>query len=504
LCSPTGYLDYMLEKLSTPGPEILSVGEMIRAEQLAIGTGFTSLSLMEKAGNAVAEHIHNQWSPRETLVLCGPGNNGGDGFVTAAALAQRGWPVRVCCLVDSSSLFGDAKEVSATWLGDVSPMGPEMISGAEIIIDAIFGAGLSRPISGVALKTLETANRSGKPIVAVDLPSGIDGDTGELMGFAASCHSTVTFFRPKRGHLLMPARRYIGETIVKDIGIPEEVLEEISPKTFVNQPEYWEFEIPWPNLSTHKFARGHLVVVGSDKMTGATRLAARAAMRIGAGLVTVLSPPSAVPIYSLDDPVLIVQPLREDFNLSRDIDDKRKNTALIGPGATIGEPTKFMLGQFMAENVTTVIDGGALSSFEDKPDELFEMTRGNKAVMTPHEGEFSRLFNFKGDKITQAAKAAVLSGVVVLLKGADSVIASPDGRICLNNNGPSWLATAGSGDVLAGAIAGLIAMGLPEFEATCVAVWVHGAAGSEFGPGLIASDLPELFPKVLTDLYCLR
>ena len=491
----------MIDISTFNGPEILTTAEMYQADSQAISGGVPGITLMENAGRAVADHIMSRWARRETVVLCGPGNNGGDGFVIARLLADAGWQVTLGLLGDKGRLKGDAAEMAQRWQGDVAPLAQELIADASLVVDAVFGAGLDRPVTGDALHTLQAMAESGVPVVAVDVPSGIQGDSGAVLGFAVPCHSTVTFFRPKPGHFLLPGKQFAGEVKVADIGIPDSVLAEIEPATCLNGPDGWGTSYPWPDADDHKYGRGHLVLIGGAEMTGAARLAARAAMRAGSGLVTIAAPPSAVPVYASDLPVFLIAPVANAQELDNVLADKRKNAALIGPGCGLGLITRQMALTLLEAGLPTVLDADAITVFSDNPGVLFETIEEGNAVLTPHEGEFARLFDVSGDKVARARAAAERSGAVILLKGADTVIAAPDGRVAINANAPSWLATAGAGDVLAGLIGGLIAQRVPPFEASCMAAWLHGAAAAQFGPGLIASDLPGIIPDILRELY---
>jgi NAD(P)H-hydrate epimerase len=338
-------------------------------------------------------------------------------------------------------------------------------------------------------------------VIAVDVPSGVSGDSGAVLGeVAVRAACTVTFFRKKPGHLLLPGRVLCGEVVVADIGIPVSVLAEIAPRTFENGPGLWAGHYPWRELDDHKYRFGHAVVLGGATMTGAGRLAARAALRVGAGLVTLACPPEAVPIYALASPSVITAPLRGEADYQALLADARKNAVLLGPGNGVGPETRARTLAALAAGKAAVLDADALTSFQDRPSELFEAVSG-PCVLTPHEGEFVRLFpELEGDKLVRARAAAAASGAVVLLKGADSVIAAPDGRAAINANAPATLATAGTGDVLAGLIVGLLAQGMPSFEAACAATWLHGQTGAALGPGLISEDLSEALPGVLSHL----
>ena len=478
---------------------LLDVRRMDEADRLAVASGKTVIELMENAGSAVAHAIEKRWSARPAIVLCGPGNNGGDGFVTARHLSEAGWSVRVALLGSQDHLTGAARHHADLWRGTVEPLTPAVLDGAELVVDAIFGAGLSRALEESSVETLAAAARSKLPIVAIDVPSGLMGDTGEVLGAVASV-LTVTFFRKKPGHLLLPGRLLCGEVVVADIGISSSVLEQISPNTFENDPCLWIGDLPRPQDNGNKYSRGHALISGGYPMTGAVRMAARAAARAGAGLTTIAVSSLALPVYAAALTSIMVQPLAvpEDFDCL--LDDAHYKAFLIGPGAGTGEETRSRVLAMLETGRPTVLDADALTTFADDPPTLDQAITG-PCVLTPHDGEFKRLFDPSGDKLTRTRVAARRSGATIILKGSDTVITAPDGRSVINSNAPPTLATAGSGDVLSGIVLGLLAQGMDSFLAASAAVWLHGAAATEFGPGLIAEDLPDLLPGVFRGLY---
>lgn len=477
---------------------LLDVQQMSEADRMTVVAGATAAELMERAGKAVASHIERRWSMRPVVVLCGPGNNGGDGFVAARHLADAGWPVRIALLGFRDQLKGAAKNHAHRWLGSIEPLQPSVLDGALLIIDAIFGAGLSRPLEGQAKETLAAAAQKKLLIVAIDVPSGVMGDTGEARGAVAAA-LTVTFFRKKPGHLLMPGRELSGEVIVADIGTPITVLAKIRPNTFENDPCLWLDALPHPAPDGNKYTRGHALICGGFPMTGAARLAARAAARAGAGLTTIVVPAAAFSIYASVLTSIMVVPIETPKDFFALLLDARLSAFLIGPGAGVSEYTRDRVLAILATRRPTLLDADAITSFEDDPKSLFRAISG-PCVMTPHEGEFQRLFDLTGGNLTRARAAAVLSGAVVILKGLDTVIAAPDGRAIVNSNAPPTLATAGAGDVLSGIVLGLLTQGMAPFLAAAAAVWIHGAAATQFGVGLIAEDLPDLMPGVLRNL----
>jgi ADP-dependent NAD(P)H-hydrate dehydratase / NAD(P)H-hydrate epimerase len=486
---------------------LLATAQMDLADRLTVASGISSTALMEVAGRSVAEAIQKRWTPRAVTVLCGPGNNGGDGLVVARWLSLAGWAVRVALLVPIANLRGDAAHHAAQWQGAVEPMTPAVLDGAALVVDAIFGAGLSRPLEGTAAQTLAAATTRALPIVAVDVPSGLMGDTGASVGAVPST-LTVTFFRKKPAHLLQPGRRLCGDVVVSDIGTPASVLDEIKPNTHENDPVLWANELPVLHPEGHKYTRGHALIWGGWPTTGAARLAAHASARVGAGLTTVAVPDVALAVYAAALTSVMVSPVASDSDLERLLGDKRFVGLLIGPGAGVGPATRARVLAMLKTGRPTVLDADALTAFMDDPSTLFDAIRG-PCVLTPHEGEFQRLFArptdgdqgaAPSDKLSRARAAARASAAVVVLKGSDTVIAAPDGRAIINANAPPTLATAGTGDVLSGMVVGLLTQGMPAFDAAAAAVWMHGAAASNFGPGLMAEDLPMGLPAVFRDL----
>jgi ADP-dependent NAD(P)H-hydrate dehydratase / NAD(P)H-hydrate epimerase len=511
------------------GDELLTAAEMAQADGLAVAAGVPSLQLMEAAGAAVAAAAARLAPLKDAaiVVLCGPGNNGGDGFVAARLLREQGYRVRVALLGAVAGLQGDAAVVASRWDAAISPLSVEMVGGADLIVDALFGAGLSRPLQDLAADVVNALNASGKPVLAVDVPSGLDGSTGQTGGPVVQATATVTFFRRKPGHVLLPGRLLCGRVELAQIGIADDVLANIAPRTVLNRPALWRDAYPRPRADGHKYTRGHAVVLsGPAESTGAARLGARGALRAGAGLVTLGGMPAATAINATHLTAVMVRALANDRAVADLLADTRYNAVLIGPGAGVGAATAATVLTILASAAAVVLDADALTSFagdaaeapvratgfgfvlrgaEPSPDadRFYAAIRGRTApvVLTPHEGEFKRLFGeLPGGKLERARAAAHASGTVVVLKGPDTVIAAPDGRAAINDNAPPWLATAGAGDVLAGFVTGLLAQSMPAFEAACAAAWLHGACATDFGPGLIAEDLPETLPKVLRTL----
>ncbi len=463
-------------------PELLTPSEMGAVDARAPAFGVPGRQLMENAGRAVARAIMGRMRPCRTLVLCGPGNNGGDGYVAARLLQQQGWPVTAAALAPPRP-GSDVHAMAARWHRPPAAFSPAEARRASLVIDAVFGAGLTREVDGIAADTLRAAAR----LVAVDVPSGVDGGTGSVRGFAPRAELTVTFVRLKPGHLLNPGRDLCGETVLADIGMPDGALEAVQPRAFANDPVLWR--IPEPRASGHKYSRGHVTVLGGKAMTGAARLAAAAARRAGAGMMTIAAA-SGGDIYRTGEAGVIVS----DAPLDELLSDERRHVWVCGPGCG-RDQAREALPKLLAAKRIVVGDADIFAAFAGEPDAL----RG-VAVLTPHSGEFARVFGDPGDdRLTAARRAAERTGGVVLLKGSDTIVAAPDGRATINASAPPWLATAGAGDVLSGIVAGFLAQGMPAWEAASAAAWVHGRAALLAGPGMLAEDLPALIPRAIAE-----
>lgn len=485
----------------TPPRPILTLAETRATDLEAIAAGESLATLMGRAGVAVAEAVRARWAPCAVTVLCGPGDNGGDGFVAALRLREAGWPVTLSATTPGAGRSEAAAAAERAWRGaggEVQRLAAASVDGAALVVDAVLGAGLHRAPPSEAIAALARATTLKLPIIAVDLPSGLEGDTGQAPDAAFPSAVTVTFGALKPAHVLQPGRELCGEVVVADIGLPA-----TAGRLWENGPDLWLNHYPWPPVSTHKMQRGRLVVVsGAEAHTGAARLAARGGLRIGAGLVTVLTPPDALNVHATALEAVMVRAFDTEAELQELAETA--DAAVIGPGAGVEEATADNVLALAQTGAALVVDADALTVFRGAPRELFQALDRDD-VLTPHPGEFERVFPgllaSSPERIAAARTAAERAGAVVVLKGADTVIAAPDGRAAVNTNAAPWLATAGSGDVLAGFVAGLLAQGMESFEAACAAVWIHAEAGARFGPGLIAEDLPDLAPAILRDLY---
>jgi hydroxyethylthiazole kinase-like uncharacterized protein yjeF len=485
--------------------ELLTTAEMVEADRLTIASGVPGIELMENAGRAVADCVAARHrAGAKIIVVAGPGNNGGDGFVAARLLAERGYEVRLMLNGSPDRLKGDAALAARRWTGPIESAEGGRLMDADAIVDALFGAGLDRPVDGTPRALIEAMNAAAAPVYAVDLPSGINGTTGAVMGAAVRAAETVTFFRRKTGHLLLPGRIHCGQVTVADIGIPASVLPRIGPKTFLDGPSLWT--LPVPRIDGHKYSRGHAVVVsGGLASTGAARLAARAALRAGAGLVTIASPREALAVNAATNLAIMVRPVDGADELTEFLADTRRNAVALGPGGGVGPAMRALVGAALAGPRAVVLDADALTSFAGEPQALVAALRARGeaiTVMTPHAGEFERVFGSlpevdqANSKLEKARLAAAATGAIVVLKGPDTVVAAPDSSAAIADNAAPWLATAGAGDVLTGIVAGLLAQRMSGFEGAAAAVWLHGEAGREAGPGLIAEDLSEMLPRI--------
>ncbi|RUT33204.1 NAD(P)H-hydrate dehydratase [Arsenicitalea aurantiaca] len=477
---------------------------MAAADRSAAALGIPTLGLMERAGAAVADAVIARFRRQDVTVLCGPGKNGGDGFVAARLLRDRGWSVRVALAGERDALKGDCATNASRWGDAVLNADASVLDGAPIVIDALFGAGLSRDIDGAVARLIEALNASGLPVIAVDVPSGLDGATGAVRGIAVKADVTVTFVRKKPGHLILPGRELCGELVLADIGMPDAAFATLGANAWENDPALWQ--LPPADPAGHKYGRGHCVVVsGGALATGATRLAAFAALRSGSGLVSLAGAQDALMIHAAHVTSIMLKEADSPEALEALLEDRRLNAVVYGPGAGRGEAVRGRVLALLRTGASIVLDADAMTAFADDPEALFQAIASlpdRVVVLTPHEGEFARLFGkMTGDKVTRAREAARRASAIVILKGSDTVVAAPDGRAAINATAPAWLGTAGAGDVLAGMVASLLGQGMPGWEAAAAAVWIHGTAAQAFGgPGMISEDLPGLIPAVLKGL----
>ena len=492
---------------------LLTTEQMATADRIAIAQGAPGIELMERAGRAVADAVLDRAGAGSVVtLLCGPGNNGGDGFVAARLLRQSGLTARVVAPGGAGGFVGDAAIALERWAGAIEPLDAFHDQRSDIMVDALFGAGLKRPLSGAFAEAAKLLNEAACPVIAVDIPSGVSGDTGLAEGVAVRADETVTFFRLKPGHLLQPGRALCGRVRLADIGIPADAaLTEIGSTAFRNDPALWRQTLPRHGADTHKFRRGAVAVLaGGVSGVGAPRLGARAALRVGAGLATILCEPEALPIHAARGPDALMQRgLSDRQALEAFLDDRRTASILAGPALGLDRRAEDLIRAVIDCDRPAVFDADALTllaGLRGDGSRSIQSRKGSAAtVLTPHEGEFQRLFGKdplvagEPSKLERARKAAATCGAVIVYKGADTVIAAPDGRAAINATGSAALATAGSGDVLGGLVAGLLAQGMPAFEASCAAVWLHGLAGERLGMGLIADDLPEAIPQLLRE-----
>ncbi|MDX1291275.1 MAG: NAD(P)H-hydrate dehydratase [Hyphomonas sp.] len=475
------------------GRPILTPQEMRAAEEALFSKGTDSFELMQRAGTAVAEFVHAKWPEGRIQVLCGPGGNGGDGFIAAARLAKLWRKVDVFCLVDRNALTGDAARAAAEWEGEIQPLEMALEAPHDIVLDALFGGGLSRPLEGIPAKLAERGGR----VVSIDVPSGIDGESARPLGPCFRAEGTITFAALRPAHVLVPGAAYCGGVFVADIGVP------VQTKLLENSPLLWGRNLPQPGQGSHKHARGHLAVVsGHMASTGAARMAGRAGLRAGAGLVTLLSPPDAVAVNASHLTAIMLKEVADADQLRSAIETT--SVLILGPAAGVSTSTRENVECLLSSGTKAVLDADALTVFADDREALYAQLRPDD-LMTPHIGEFGRIFGdlleTEVNKVEATRKAAQLAGCVVLLKGPDTVIAKPDGMAIVNTHATHWLATAGSGDVLAGIAGGLMAQGVDTFTAAAMASWLHGEAGRRVGAGLIAEDLEAQLPDILSALH---
>ncbi len=484
----------MLHPMNRPRAiELLTPAAMGEADRRTIAGGRAGIVLMETAGAAVAGRVRDLWDGGAVVVLCGPGNNGGDGFVAGRLLAEWGFDVRLHLRGEVTALEGDAAIAAERWGRAVQPFAEPALDGAGIVVDALFGAGLTRALpDDVAAWVDACAAAAGVQVIAVDLPSGVNGANGRIEGRAFDAFETVTFARAKPGHVLLPGADKRGRLTIADIGLDPTALahahREAQAPIWCNLPALWADALKRPAPGDHKYRRGHAnIVAGPLQNGGAARLAAKAALTGGAGLATVLCPPGALLTHTARLDAVMVRALADD-DLAAWLDDERRNAWLLGPGGGVGAALRAKAEAVLARGRACVLDADAITSFAGDVEGLARAIRG-PVVLTPHAGEAARLWSLTGDKLADARGLAAATGAVVLLKGYDTVVAAPDGRAAIAVNGCPALATAGAGDVLAGLVTAQLAHGLDPFDAAAVAVWVHNEAARAQPHGLTADQL---------------
>jgi len=482
---------------------ILSPRAMTCVDHAAIQSGIDGYNLMVIAGAAIAACAFEHYpATDEVLVLCGPGNNGGDGYVAARILCSSGMTVRLYSSIDPDALTGDAARARSDWPGAILDLEDLEPGRGQVVIDALFGAGLDRPVVGSVARAIQKVREAKNPVISADLPSGVSGRTGAVEGVAMKAAHSITFAAPKPGHFLLPGLELCGKVMVVDIGIPHRLIEAHAEDLWVNDPALWSSDLPAIGSASHKYKRGHLAVFsGGASQSGAARLAASAGLRTGAGLVTILSPASAMPEVANHLTAIMLRKVDNDADLHALLADERLSGFVLGPGFGVGDKARAFVSSLATCGRPLVLDADGISAFSDDPQSLFGLFGDGppRLVLTPHEGEFSRLFpDLHADKtlskVDRARQAALRANAVVVYKGADTVVASPDGRAVINTNAPPWLATAGSGDCLAGIVGALVAQNMPVFEAGAAAAYMHGMAAIAAGEGLTAEDLPPGIP----------
>ena len=483
----------MTQRIDRPRAiELFSPAAMAEADRRTIAGGRAGITLMETAGAAVAARVRDLWDGGAIAVLCGPGNNGGDGFVAGRVLAEWGFEVRLFLRGDVAGLKGDAAIAAERWDRPVAPLGEPALDGVGVVVDALFGAGLTRALAADVAAWADASAEASVKVVAVDLPSGVNGANGRVEGTAFRAVETVTFARAKPGHLLLPGAEHRGHLTIADIGLDAGALaaahRDAQAPVWCNLPALWADVRRAPAAGDHKYRRGHAnIVAGGIETGGAARLAARAALTGGAGLVTLLCPPAALSTNTARLDAVMVRRLADD-DVGPWLEDERRNAWLLGPGGGVGPALRAKVEAVLGHGRAAVLDADALTSFAGDVEGLARAVRG-PVVLTPHAGEAARLASPSGDKLADARALAADTCAVVLLKGYDTVVAAPDGRAAIAVNGCPALATAGAGDVLAGLVTAQLAQGLAAFDAAAVAVWLHNEAARARPHGLTADQL---------------
>ena len=484
--------------------EILTTAEMKKAEDAAITAGTSATQLMENAGFAVAQEIMNCLEPCETLVLCGPGNNGGDGFIIAHHLKKNGWPVRVACKAKKTELKGSVAQAAKKWDGAIESLNSNLsVHQTKLVVDAIYGTGFNGQIDPETLTLFDKIRTRKIGVVAVDLPSGVDAATGSVAHGTLQAQLTVTFGRKKIAHVLHTSKFMCGRIIVSHIGVADADIESVHPTFFENHPALWLKDYPLPTPASHKYARGYVMVYGGDDRPGAAILAAEAAQRTGAGVVSFAVSSEKLAVYQTARASIMADAFSDEEDFKALLRDERKTALVIGCGAGANERLENAVLAALPFNKAVVLDGDVFTAFKGKTENLFKSLTP-KHILTPHEGEFERLFpDLDGDKLSRARVAAKKCGAIVVLKGADTIIAAPDGTAIIQHDSPATLATAGSGDVLAGLIGGFASQGMTPFMAAAAGVWLHAEAARKHGLGLTAEDIISQISQTLNDLFCI-
>jgi NAD(P)H-hydrate epimerase len=484
--------------------EILSNEQMANADRITIDSGVKGFDLMQNAGNKASNVILERYKACKVIILCGPGNNGGDGFIIAQRLLEKDFSVDVYSLIKIENYKGDALLAAKEYKGEILGLSDLEIKNYELVVDALFGTGFSKELDKELQNIFIKIKQASIPVVAIDIPSGVNGSNGETSNNCCNADLTITFCRKKIGHVLMPGMEMCGDVIVCDIGIPDSSVKTAGYDLIENNQSLWKNYLKAKKSSDNKYNYGHCVIFGGSSLTGAARLAAEAAMRIGAGLCTISCNKDISQVYRTAEPHVMVNDWEHCSSFVEFFNDSKRNAALIGPGAGVE------LGNDLADVVikccslsdkAVVLDADAITVFKNDYKKLYKALH-KECVLTPHEGEFKRIFpSLENDnRIDKCKKAAKLSNAVVLLKGADTIIADPDGRAVVNINGTPDLATGGSGDILAGLIVGLMAQGIPAFESACIGAFIHGKASQIIGHGLVASDIPNKIPEILSEM----
>ena len=482
---------------------ILSNEEMIEADRMTIASGISSIQLMENAGKAVFKNIPTK-NINKILLLIGPGNNGGDGFVVARLLIEAGVSVDIY-FYNNGKISNDCKTNKDKINSQRIISEIKDYSDYTYVIDALFGTGFTKNIPN-QLETIFSKIKKNKiPVYAIDIPSGINGNSSIVNGDCLECVKTITFFNKKKCHYLYPGKKFCGEVIVEDIGIKTDIFKAMKPKIRNNNPELWIKEFPFPSSLDHKYSRGLLIInCGPIYKTGAARLAGRSAMRVGAGAVKLICDDEAAKVLEPQISVELISVVKEKNEIQQIFKDRKVSSILVGPGNEINDETKSRTLLALAFVKHVVIDADAITCFEKNPKELFVDTYPH-TILTPHEGEFRRLFGDEiasiEDKVVKTVEASKLAGSIVVLKGADTIIANPEGQAVINSSEAPYLATAGSGDVLAGIIASLVGDNkMSAFNAACAGTWIHSKLGELIGAGLIAEDLIDNIPLIIKKL----